>query len=446
MKKYLMLIVFLFVVGIYNVQALEIPVNSYVIGEYLFTRDGSNSYNGQLSTDYIMLASKSISSKDLDDMVIYFKIADGQYINGATGEEIDDSFLEHDLAEKIKYYDMKKIPSVRVYAETGYHLNDSGYFDGTVDQHSFNYNVYDKDETNNLEVGVDFYGSSNINISSSELSAIYYPNQEGFSDMNLKLMELNTGGLSGNIGTRVEYSENHQFPTVEYANSKYTVFAYPYVNVVSKSGQTKKVYLEFQSSNVVSVNKDLTVNKTFENGKVKISVVDPTGKKYKILSAMLYKSYQQPGNHNSLDIYDLVGLYKQIETKVPEYKGMFNEYTSKALKEINELYNNQHREIVDLYSATTNIQSNMVNEVELYDLGNSENASIIANDEISYVAYAQVVDDDDHVYDVSSDTLMTFPTLVKQLVVDDNYIQNEDRYMDLFQMILMFNMLYTMSE
>ena len=433
MKKYFMLIVFLFFIGIYNVDALEIPVNSYVIGEYLFTRDGSDAYNGQLSTDYIMLASKSISSKELDDMVIYFKIDDGLYINGATGEEIDDSFLDSDLADQIKYYDMKKIPSVRVSARRS---NDFYYID---------YNVYNKDETNNLEVNVDFYGASDVATSSNELTFIYYPDDEDFSEMNLDLMEKNSGSLSGNVGTRVDFGDNPG-AGVATAESKYTVYAYPYVNVVSRSGQTKKVYLEFNSSNVMTVKKDLAVDYAFENGKYKLSVVDSTGKKYKIMSAILYKSHEEAGEYNSFDIYDLAGLYKEVETRVPEYRGLFNEYTAKSLKDIKDIYNNQHLEIVDLYTATTNIQSNMVDELYLHDLGNSENESINAEDRIFYESYVQVVDEDDNVYTVSSDTAMIPPVLVKQLVVDNAYIEDESSSMDLLQMILLYNMLYTMSQ
>lgn len=429
MKKYLILIVFLFIVGIYNVNALEIPVNSYVIGEYLFTRDGSDTYNGQLSTDYIMLASKSIGSKNLQDMTIYFKIADGQYINGATGVEIDDSFLEHDLSRKIKYYNMKKIPSVRIAYDAKFGTSMPVGSDGIPNWYSFDYNVYDKDEENNLEYGVDFYGSDSVDVNASVLSAVYYPDQEGFSSMNLTKMENNTGGLSGNVGTRFEFDSTH---------TKYTVFAYPYVNVVNRANETKKVYLNIESSNVISVRQDLNINRNFENGEVKINVTDSTGKKYKISSVLLYKTFEDVGNHNYFDIFDLMSLYKQHDS----LKEMYDKNTYEALLQLQDQFNNKHLEIVDAYTATTNMQENMIDEVVMHDLGNSENTAGGI-----YGVYAQVIDDDDNVYSVAGAHVSWDQNIVLgQPTIDDAYMNSTDSSLDLLQTIVFLNTLLSLSE
>ncbi len=62
--------------------------SSYVIGNYLFTREGSDEYDGVLTTEDIMLASKSIESTDKKDMIIYAKNARGKWINAITDKEL----------------------------------------------------------------------------------------------------------------------------------------------------------------------------------------------------------------------------------------------------------------------------------------------------------------------------------------------------------------------
>ena len=49
MKKYLMTLVFMIIFGVYGVSALEIPVNSYVIGEYIDVLEDAQ----QLLHDYL---------------------------------------------------------------------------------------------------------------------------------------------------------------------------------------------------------------------------------------------------------------------------------------------------------------------------------------------------------------------------------------------------------
>lgn len=68
----------------------EIPASSYVIGKYVFTRakNEETGYNGALTTNLLMLASKSIESDNLEDMKVYYKLGSGTWIEGATGEEL----------------------------------------------------------------------------------------------------------------------------------------------------------------------------------------------------------------------------------------------------------------------------------------------------------------------------------------------------------------------
>lgn len=87
----------------------EIPASSYVIGKYVFTREKNEEtgYNGALTTNLLMLASKSIESDNLEDMKVYYKLGSGTWIEGATGEELTppESF-------NVDYIDLQKEETV----------------------------------------------------------------------------------------------------------------------------------------------------------------------------------------------------------------------------------------------------------------------------------------------------------------------------------------------
>ena len=70
----------------------DIGNQSYVIGEYLFTRETNSDagYEGYINTRMIMLAAKTIQGNTLDDMDIYYKKADGSWVDGLTNEPIAD--------------------------------------------------------------------------------------------------------------------------------------------------------------------------------------------------------------------------------------------------------------------------------------------------------------------------------------------------------------------
>ena len=72
-----------------EIDAKDIAPGTYVIGKYEFTREKSESYNGRLTARHIMLAAKTIEGNTLDDMVIYYKLGDGSYIDSLTGEAVE---------------------------------------------------------------------------------------------------------------------------------------------------------------------------------------------------------------------------------------------------------------------------------------------------------------------------------------------------------------------
>ena len=86
--KRLFYIIVLFMLCLTNVDAKEmsldeIPNNSYVIGKHIFTEQTT------LLTKHIMLASKTITSNNLDDMIVYYKTPRGKWINGADGTAVE---------------------------------------------------------------------------------------------------------------------------------------------------------------------------------------------------------------------------------------------------------------------------------------------------------------------------------------------------------------------
>ena len=95
----------------------DIDNDVYVIGSHLFTRDKNldKQYEGALTTEFIMLAAKTIEGSDKDAMVIYLKNAFGNWKNAINNTAIDapESF-------SIKYINMNEN-----YLENGvYSTND----------------------------------------------------------------------------------------------------------------------------------------------------------------------------------------------------------------------------------------------------------------------------------------------------------------------------------
>lgn len=100
----------------------DITNSSYVIGGYLFTRDGSDEYDGTLTTEHIMLSSKSIQENELDKMVIYVKNARGKWKNAISDREFGVDLPIENLPES---FDINYIDMVAHYAEDGIYTDDN---------------------------------------------------------------------------------------------------------------------------------------------------------------------------------------------------------------------------------------------------------------------------------------------------------------------------------
>ena len=94
MKKKSILFFILFFVFLTNINALTISkddVNprTYIIGKYMFTRNSNENYDGILTTRRIMLASRTIIGNTEEEMILYYKKADGMWIDALNGENIN---------------------------------------------------------------------------------------------------------------------------------------------------------------------------------------------------------------------------------------------------------------------------------------------------------------------------------------------------------------------
>ena len=93
MKKKILFIlaILLFFVPQVSAQKIakdDVSPSTYIIGKYMFTRNVSANYDGKLTTRRIMLSSKSLSGDEEEDMIIYYKKANGAWIDALTNANI----------------------------------------------------------------------------------------------------------------------------------------------------------------------------------------------------------------------------------------------------------------------------------------------------------------------------------------------------------------------
>ena len=183
--------------------------NSYIIGNHLFTREGSEAYPGRLTTEYIMLASKSIESDNKDDMIIYVKNASGIWKNAITNDEINPP-------EKfnISYIDM-----ISNYSNNGLYSTDTNNED--------NYTILaltqisDKKAIVTIEVPnetVHAVGTINGKIVTFSVSGKNYKITIGDNEVNIETNDANITDLR--LQKKVNYDVNDYY-SFEYGNKYY---------------------------------------------------------------------------------------------------------------------------------------------------------------------------------------------------------------------------------
>lgn len=140
--KRLITLSFLFFVGISSVNAApltldkdDIANDTYIIGKHLFDTNRSS-----LTTQDIMWAARSIDegpTTNIDDMVIYYKNFNGEWINGLTGQTItpkNDYRIDYINKDELKEYTIENnILTILLPGDyTGYPEIDGQNFDGVI--------------------------------------------------------------------------------------------------------------------------------------------------------------------------------------------------------------------------------------------------------------------------------------------------------------------------
>ncbi|MBQ2835483.1 MAG: hypothetical protein IJE68_01425 [Clostridia bacterium] len=128
------------VVNAKSIEPSDIPNNSYVIGNYVFSEETV------LTTKHIMLASKTIEGDSLDDMIIYYKTPRGQWIDGLSGE----------TQEVPEDFEIDKIDGERVLEDVKI---TSKEFDGTSEDNEVVYKLLTDKEIGD---GIEIYSSDSI--------------------------------------------------------------------------------------------------------------------------------------------------------------------------------------------------------------------------------------------------------------------------------------------
>ena len=154
----------------------EISSSSYVVGEHLFTRDINDEYLGQLTTNYIMLASKTINDQNF---IIYYKNPRGVWYDALTGNKIQNipssfniNFVNGKLIDQYTYEDYTPNNVVKYKDDD---ISPSSYVIGT---HVFTRNI-NSNYIGQLTTNYIMIASKTINKNNISDMKIYYKNPRG---------------------------------------------------------------------------------------------------------------------------------------------------------------------------------------------------------------------------------------------------------------------------
>ncbi len=178
----------------------------YIIGNHMFTRGkGGEGYNGTLTTEYIMLASKSIESNSKNDMIITTKTLFGDWENA-----INNNPITPENEYKITYIDM--IPN---YAHNGIYVGDNEQTIIRVIQ------INDKEALVTIESELErIHGIGNVNGNKVILSANGKSYEITVNDNTLTLSTSDTYIGNKQLNKRTNLTLNDYFNNA-YANGIY---------------------------------------------------------------------------------------------------------------------------------------------------------------------------------------------------------------------------------
>ena len=179
-------------VDAYEMNPKDVGARTYVVGEHMFTRKPVNisPYSGVLTADYLMLASQTIYSQDIKDMVIYYKNPRGIWMNAVTNEILNDS----DIPEifNITYKDaLLYAPELKIcqYENNNYYCYES------LDNDTYNnlYSSYDDGKlTYYLVSELDDDAEMEIYEKIGDTYNKLEPNSDGYVEVNIEIGKTKT--------------------------------------------------------------------------------------------------------------------------------------------------------------------------------------------------------------------------------------------------------------
>ena len=187
MKKLLFsLVLFSFFFSFVSAETIsqnDVEASTYIIGNYMFTRNKNPNYDGVLTTKRIMIAAKTIDGNSENKMIIYYKRINGEWIDALSGETIvPPTSFDVERVDMIRSY-ITMSPSI----EAGNLESENGYLSLS---HS-NAEIVDEAWSNTIE----YNNSTNPGISrfTIKVDEDFIDNEDTYYDVTIDYYDAGTG-------------------------------------------------------------------------------------------------------------------------------------------------------------------------------------------------------------------------------------------------------------
>lgn len=366
MKNKILLITLLCLFGMFSVKATklsvaEVPNRTYVIGKHMLTRveNEETKYDGRLTTKIIMLASQTATG-NIDDMIIYYKNLEGNWIDALTGELVEDV----DLSD-IEYYNLAKIPDKDLIYSKKEDLTDKVEYTLEMKNNvEINLSDFPSNEYSTIDAKVyyDLYGSAN----EADLNSNNYVEDED----NLTISY--DGDL---VKSKVSLTETYKVNVNK--NSSYYYRPNFYLD-----DDGYKIYLT--EGQILALDSGVTVSNKIVNGKMEVELAGIDN--YTINEVTLYVPIDMENDKEAhISPADLSSALKQVTNK-DELMLSTNLGLATNILVLSTMldYNNQKYQIANV------VTGELGKKVSISDLGNVENEE---NSYIVLVKYSDTTSD-----------------------------------------------------
>ena len=411
----------------------DIEDNSYIIGNYYYTRkaNSENNYNGTLTTPEIMMAAKTIDG-GLNKMIIYHKTFLGDWVNGLTGEPLTPP--EYFEIENRNLKDIIKTPDLNcrwmtssdvsfANCESNFKNNDNIYYDSYyIDSSGATARLSDKEK-----YGIEYYILKDSN-GKNPIDNVSYNNGKFFSngkEYTPLVTDFKTAYSNSefyNIVSRFYYMDGNEKIYSEYSK------------IVDNGALSK---LELNNQQIPKLKAELTdvrlqINPNnlkepiYYNVNFKLQNVDTT--KYDIAE---FNVYSTNGNYQIND--SIYSKMKSLENGTDSFIDLYVENSSK------DKYTKPHHHSCEYNSAGEGLCSNWYLVASASASGNTtdtskETAYSIRFEETDssgatntpYVAYLKLCEKNDNSKCYNAKTNITYSIVSSWMVTD--YVNSKTYY------------------